>query len=212
GATPNVELLGEAPDTETSGASDGPSLSRRALFGVARDQAAALIVTAEDGRSSLDRMPPHRDELLTAVRRRLADASEPRPELPIEDAFYLDWSVSDACDGCAAGDRSRPACIAACPTDAWRLARPETRGGGLRLSFDPAACLGTACSHCATACPRDALEARPARITADGGRSDRKALPVHRCRSCRTPIHAGGTGLCANCRKRQGLALGPPAR
>lgn len=207
GVEPSLVLLGE----EAEGAratSSAPSLSRRALFGLARERAVTLVAdslgSAPGGRS---RSLPYRDELLSVTRRAGRDRSEAAPELPVDGAFYLDWSVSDACDGCSGRGGHAPACAAACPSDAWRMRRTEA---GMELTLDPALCLGDRCRRCEAACPHAALTARPIALGADAGRGTRRRVATARCRSCRRPIPAGGSGLCPNCRKRDGATLGRP--
>lgn len=207
GVEPSLVLLDENAD-DAGGASAAPALSRRALFGLARERAVTLVAESLGSESGgRSRSLPYRDELLAATRRALHERSEPTPELPVEEAFYLDWSVSDACDGCSDPSGHEPACAAACPSDAWRMRRTEA---GMELTLDPALCLGDRCRRCESVCPHSALAPRPIALSADAGRGARRSIATARCRSCRRPIPAGGSELCPNCRKRDGATLGPP--
>jgi len=147
---------------------------------------------------------PHRPALLDAVRTRVPNGAAP-PELPVAGAFYVDWDVSERCDGCASVSGTGPRCAARCPTAAWRVAHED---GIAVLTHDVAACTG--CGVCQRSCPQDALTPLPAVARADAGRVAKRRLAVARCRSCHQRIAASADGVCGNCRKR--LAAAPPRR
>jgi ferredoxin len=184
-------------------------LSRRDLFGRARDAAAERLAehvvraVLENDHRSGDPLP-HRPALLAAVRARVA-AGGAAPSLPVAGAFYVDWDVSDRCDGCASVNGAGPRCASRCPTGAWRVAH---EAGAAALTHDVAACTG--CGVCQRSCPQDALTPRPALATADAGRVAKRSLAVVRCRSCQRKTPVGNDGMCANCRKR--LSAAPAGR
>jgi len=223
-ATAFAALLGVTPRVawaDGTSAPATPALSRRAVLGLAREQATRLAAQALAEAALVGDVGaagealPHRERLLAAARHRARELAGPVPTQPVPGAFFVDWDVADRCDGCAGiptegrsntlagapGDT--PRCVAACPGGAWRMAR---RPDGATLSHDAARC--TACGLCAERCPRDALRPLPARVTADAGRSPKRTLPTRRCRGCHRPIVAGGDGLCGNCRKRLGAIPG----
>ncbi len=205
GLEPDVRFV--AAPTPTGSAPER-RWSRRELFGAAREAASDRLVehvartVAEAERRTGGRLP-HRPALLDAVRARVTPGST-APELPVAGAFYVDWDVSEACDGCASVNGAGPRCAARCPTGAWRVAHEE---GAAVLTHDVAACTG--CGVCQRSCPQDALTPRPAIATADSGRVAKRRLAVARCRGCHQPISASADGLCGNCRKRMAVA---PAR
>ena len=206
-----ARLLGVTPDVRFSAEDQVPTparpISRRDLFQLARERTTALVASSlaggPDGDGSV--ALPHRERLLRAARER-ADLSDAPPcELPVAGAFFVDWQVGDACDGCS--QAGGPRCERACPNGAWRLG---SSAGETVLSHDAARCSG--CGACALACPQEALEPRSAPVTADAGRAAKRAFAVARCRVCRRRVSHGGDGLCPNCRKRQGVAASLPPR
>ncbi len=205
-ATAFAALLGVTPRVAWVDGASAPAaaaLSRRAVLGLAREQATRLAaqalaeaVVVGDAGSAVEALP-HRERLLAAARQRARELAGPVPTVPVPGAFFVDWEVADRCDGCAGAPGDTPRCVAACPGGAWRMAR---RPDAATLTHDAARC--TACGLCAERCPRDALRARPAPATADAGRPPKRVLPTRRCRGCHRPVVAGGDGLCGNCRKR----------
>jgi len=179
------------------------AMDRRSFFRLARERTTTFVAErlAEDGAAVASASLPHRPALLDAVRSRLAaPAATAAPvTLPVLGAWYVDWSVNDACDGCAAEPRAR--CVTACPNGAWRVARAE---GCAALTHDAASCSG--CGACERACPRGALAARPAALAADAGRQSKRALTAGVCCSCRQAPARGPDGLCRHCRTRLALA------
>lgn len=202
GLEPDVRFV--VPSTPTASAPER-RWSRRELFGAAREAASDRLVehvtrtVAEADRCPRDRLP-HRPALLAAVRGRVTQGST-APELPVAGAFYVDWDVSERCDGCASVNGAGPLCAARCPTGAWRVAHED---GAAVLTHDVAACTG--CGVCQRSCPQDALTPQPAMATADAGRVAKRRLAVARCRGCHQPISASADGLCGNCRKRMAPA------
>jgi len=207
-----ARLLGVTPDVRVSVDDhvDAPTarpISRRDLFHLARERTTALVASSlaggRDGDGSV--ALPHRERLLLAARERADLSDAPPRELPVAGAFFVDWQVGDACDGCS--QAGGPRCERACPNGAWRLG---SSAGETVLSHDAARCSG--CGACALACPQEALEPRSAPVTADAGRAAKRAFAVARCRVCRRRVSHGGDGLCPNCRKRQGVAASLPPR
>ena len=207
-----ARLLGVTPDVRVSvdDRVDAPAarpISRRDLFGLARERTTGLVAgslaeaSGGDGSAAL----PYRESLLAAARERARALDVAPLELPVAGAFFVDWQVGDACDGCA--QAGGPRCERACPNGAWRLG---SRAGETVLSHDAARCSG--CGACARACPRSALDPRPALVTADAGRLAKRSFALSRCRLCRQRVSHGGDGLCTNCRKRQGVAASLPPR
>jgi len=200
GVPADVRVIGRAE------AAPERAMDRRAFFRLARERTTTFVAArlAEDDASVAGVSLPHRHALLDAVRARLA-ATHPSGAptgpvmLPVPAAWYVDWDVSDACDGCAAEPRFR--CVAACPNGAWRVVRTQ---GDAALTHDAASCSG--CGACERACPRSALSARPAALAADGGRQAKRTLAAAVCRSCRQAPARGPDGLCRHCRTRLALA------
>ena len=212
-----VQRLGVAPDvhiadgtTGREGGSDGRArpISRRELFQVAHTRGCELvargIATLADDTASGSALP-HRAALLAAARKHVTAAADEADELSVLGAFFVDWKVADACDGCQEADR--PRCLGACPNGAWRLG---SAGAEAVLSHDAASCSG--CGACRRSCPRSALEPQPAPLRADAGRLAKRTFALARCRICRQRPTKGADGLCGNCRKRQQVAASVPQR
>ena len=212
-----VQRLGVAPDVHIvagtvrrAGGGEGRArpISRRDLFRLAHDRGCELVARglaagADDAASGS--ALPHRAGLLAAARKHVAAAADHAEELPVLGAFFVDWQVADACDGCREADG--PRCLSACPNGAWRLG---SAGADAVLSHDAARCSG--CGACRLACPRSALEPRPAALRADAGRLAKRTFALARCRLCRQRPTKAADGLCGNCRKRQHLAASVPQR
>ena len=195
GGEPRIELQRPAPPDAAS----APALSRRDLFGRVRTHAEALVGDAlAHGSGARDARLPHRAALLRAARERDRPGDAPPPTCDVLGAFFVAWDLGDTCDGCHA--HGGPRCARVCPNRAWRLERGE---GEATLMHDPASCSG--CGACQRSCPRSALTARPAPVTADGGARAARSVPLARCRGCRRSASVGADGLCPHCAKRARL-------
>lgn len=207
GVVPDVRVVDGGVSDEGGGAGAARPLSRRDLFQLARTRGSDLVARGLAAGDGVDpgAALPHRAGLLAAARERFVALGAPARGLPLPGAFFVDWEVTDACDGCRAAEG--PRCVGACPNGAWRLGGAGTESV---LSHDAARC--SACGACTLACPQAALEARPAPVTADAGRLAKRRFPRSRCRACRQRAARGADGLCNNCRKRRGLLTSLPPR
>ncbi len=208
GVTPDVRIVDGAANGGSGIEPHARRISRRGLFQLARSRGSELVARglaegAADAASGV--ALPYRGGLLAAARERAAMATERPHELPVLGAFFVDWQVAEACDGCRKVDG--PCCVSACPNGAWRLGRTTKE---TVLSHDAARCSG--CGACALACPRSALEPGPAAVCADAGRLAKRTFAVTRCRVCRMRPAKGADGLCGNCSKRQHVAASVPQR
>lgn len=198
-----VRLAGAACDVRVARAAEPRRegvLDRRAFFRVARERATAFVAAnlAEREATRPSATLPHRAAFLAAVRDQRTQTHTEPPSLPVAGAWFVDWDVTDACDGCAGAPRAR--CVQACPNQAWRVAQARMDA---TLTHDAAACSG--CGACQRACPHDALSAQPAPLTATAGRLVKRRIARPRCRVCAQARATGDDGLCRHCRSRRAL-------